>query len=79
MSGARNAALLQIAEIEKWACVDVFSIQNSTNAELRNKYTIVHLSNDELLTCLAMPLHEVLGNGTRRQKLLESFTRFWRE
>lgn len=70
MSGARNAALLQIAEIEKWACVDVFSIQNSTNAELRNKYIIVHLSNDELLTCLAMPLHEVLGNGTRRQKTI---------
>lgn len=60
ISGARNAALLQMEYLSTQAQVDLFSGQRCQDRQLRNQYRTLDLEDSRGLRCLSTPCGDVL-------------------
>ena len=66
MSGARNAALAQIDQLMLYAKVDLFTIVNCNDTELKQRYRVISMPTNNVLQSLSKPFQQVIKEQGRR-------------
>ena len=71
MSGARNAALAQIDQLMLYAKVDLFTIVNCNDTELKQRYRVISMPTNNVLQSLSKPFQQVIKEQGRKRRIYE--------